>query len=196
MLSVSVQLHRETVACHHHHRSTRASEAATVGEEAGEEASEEAGEVVVGVVAEVLPRAAAGIRMQRGREDTIRRCREWEAGVAYDDVQCSRSHPTILSRGSHAELKDHRVTGDVDLRPSLRFSLNNSIRSFHFIMSETGPLLPSGEDAPQDTQPRKRRVSTLAILIILLGACLFVGIRGERHVPKDPLDRAVYYLRR
>jgi hypothetical protein len=82
MLSVSVQLHRETVACPHHHLSTTASEAATVDEVAGEEA----GEVVVGIVAGVLPRAAAGIRMQRGREDTIRRCREWEAGVAYDGV--------------------------------------------------------------------------------------------------------------
>ncbi len=69
-------------------------------------------------------------------------------------------------------------------------------RSLNTMSHENGPLLASGEDAPDAYPPRKRVVSTVAILAILLGGIIFVAVRGERHAPKDPLGRANYYMER
>lgn len=54
------------------------------------------------------------------------------------------------------------------------------------------PLLPGG---PYISSPAKRNKILTSILIplLLIGAVIFVSIRGD-GVPKDPLERAKYYL--
>ena len=63
-------------------------------------------------------------------------------------------------------------------------------------MSENAPLLPSSADShPIAVQQRKRPTRTILVVLVLIGACIFIGIRGENALlPKDPLKRAQYYL--
>lgn len=60
---------------------------------------------------------------------------------------------------------------------------------------ESGPLLPQSNDEPAQTSQRKPFISTGLIVGLLIAACLFVGIRGERpFLPKGDLAKANYYL--
>ncbi|KAG7544296.1 hypothetical protein FFLO_03335 [Filobasidium floriforme] len=63
-------------------------------------------------------------------------------------------------------------------------------------MSENAPLLPSSADSPPLAgQQRKRPARTILVVLALIGACIFVGIKGENGLlPKNPMKRAQYFL--
>jgi membrane dipeptidase len=63
-------------------------------------------------------------------------------------------------------------------------------------MSENAPLLPSSADSPPLAgQQRKRPARTILVVLALIGACIFVGIKGENGLlPKSPMKRAQYFL--
>jgi len=63
-------------------------------------------------------------------------------------------------------------------------------------MSENTALLPSTVNTPPSgVQRTKRSSGTILIVLALIGACIFVGIRGEKGLlPKNPLKRAQYIL--
>jgi hypothetical protein len=54
------------------------------------------------------------------------------------------------------------------------------------------PLLPGG---PYISSPAKRNriLTSILIPLLLIGAVIFVSVRGD-GIPKDPLERAKYYL--
>jgi len=54
------------------------------------------------------------------------------------------------------------------------------------------PLLPGG---PYISSPAKRNriLTSILIPLLLIGAVIFVSIRGD-GLPKDPLERAKHYL--
>lgn len=63
-------------------------------------------------------------------------------------------------------------------------------------MSEHAPLLPSTADAPPIAgQQRKRPARMVLVVLALIAACIFIGIRGEKGLlPKDSMKRAQYIL--
>lgn len=75
---------------------------------------------------------------------------------------------------------------------------NRSISSItdNSAMSENAPLLPSSADSPPLAgQQRKRPARTILVVLALIGACIFVGIKGENGLlPKNPMKRAQYFL--
>jgi hypothetical protein len=54
------------------------------------------------------------------------------------------------------------------------------------------PLLPGG---PYISSPAKRNriLTSILIPLLLIGAVIFVSVRGD-GIPKDPLERAKHYL--
>jgi membrane dipeptidase len=66
-------------------------------------------------------------------------------------------------------------------------------------MSENAPLLPSNNDnARSKPSPVGRKTAgTVLVVLLLIGSCIFVGIRGEKALlPKGNHKRANYFLDR
>jgi membrane dipeptidase len=63
-------------------------------------------------------------------------------------------------------------------------------------MSENTALLPSNTNpSPSGVERPKRSSGTILVVLALIGACIFVGIRGEKGLlPKNPMKRAQYIL--
>jgi membrane dipeptidase len=63
-------------------------------------------------------------------------------------------------------------------------------------MSENAPLLPSTANGlPLNERRERRSTQTILVVLALIGACILVGIRGEKGLlPKNSMKRAEYFL--
>ena len=58
-------------------------------------------------------------------------------------------------------------------------------------MSDSTPLLPG---TVQNPLVRRKILTTILVPLLLIAGVVFIAIRGD-GVPKDPLDRAKYWLK-
>lgn len=65
-------------------------------------------------------------------------------------------------------------------------------RSIFYTMSDNTPLLPGANPNPMG---RRKILTTILVPVLLLAGVIFISIRGD-GVPKEPLDRAKYWLKK